>query len=173
MNPSVRGGWRVAMAAAGLAFAACSGDRSRSPACGLAQLAGPMQMKEELRNVRSAIGEVPRGLPGTLPAKVVGFPAGLAAVGYGPDGSLVIEFAGQGFPASPASFALLVVDDSSARVEGILVYDSEPPVTGLPRLGTVTSGRVTVPLYGVRLVYARVSNPRCPLFAQPAQRADS
>ncbi|MGH7754304.1 MAG: hypothetical protein ACREN5_15975, partial [Gemmatimonadales bacterium] len=72
-----------------------------------------------------------------------------------------------------ASFALLVVDDSSARVEGILVYDREPPSTSLPRLGTVTSGPVTVPLYGVRLVYARVSNPRCPLFAQPAQPADS
>lgn len=116
----------VPAAVAALLVAACAGDRSRSPACGLALIAGPTLIQQELLNARAVLTETPRGLPGTLPARVVGQAQGEALVGYS-DEQLVIGFQGEGFPTRPAGYGLLVVDDTSQRVQGVLVYESETP----------------------------------------------
>src|SRR5256886_13102862 len=53
-------------------FLFCSGDRSRSPTCGMAQLIGPSLIQDRLRHLPFVLTDAPRGLPGTLPVRVVG-----------------------------------------------------------------------------------------------------
>jgi hypothetical protein len=60
------------------------------------------------------------------------------------------------------------VDDSTQRAEGVLVYEGQRPPKTYPQLGTLTSGDKSIPLYGVRVDWASVSNPRCPLLGAPA-----
>jgi len=50
----------------------CGGDRSRSPTCGMAQLIGPSLIQDRLRQLPFVLTDAPRGLPGTLPVRVVG-----------------------------------------------------------------------------------------------------
>src|SRR5258705_2607394 len=52
----------------------CSGDRSRSPTCGMAQLIGPSLIQDRLRQLPFVLTDAPRGLPGTLPVRVIGTP---------------------------------------------------------------------------------------------------
>ncbi|MGH7568388.1 MAG: hypothetical protein ACREL9_05345 [Gemmatimonadales bacterium] len=151
-----------------LAVVACSTDRPRSPACGLALLVSPGLIREQLRNPLAVVPEAPRGLPASLPARVAGkgeAAKGEMTVGY-EQGLLVMEFQGDSFPRRPG-YALLVVDDTSNRAMGVLVYDTEGP-TEHPMIGRVTGPGLTVPLYGVRVDWAGVSNPRCPILGAPA-----
>jgi hypothetical protein len=71
-------------------------------------------------------------------------------------------YEGANFPTRPA-YALLVVDDTSQRAVGVLVYDREGPPDH-PRLGSVQGPQNEVPLHGVIVDWASVSNPRCPLL---------
>ena len=73
-------------------------------------------------------------------------------------------FEGEGFPATPG-FGLVLVEDSADTFKGVLIYDLDPP-QGLPQLGLVTGGTGTIPLYGARVAWGAVSEPRCPLFAR-------
>src|SRR5207247_6607626 len=59
-------------ALAAVALVACSGEGSRSPTCGLAQVAGPALIQQQLVNVPFVLTEAPRGLPASLPARVIG-----------------------------------------------------------------------------------------------------
>lgn len=164
------GGAAGAVGAVGLAvvlLGACGGDRSRSPTCGMALLIGPSVVMRTFEIPNAVIAEVPRGLPSSLPGRVVAQPApGTATIELGSTGQLVVAYRGIGFPTPGSGYALLVVDDSTSRAEGVLVFESTPRGQA-PQLGTVTDGANTVALYGVRLKYADVSNPRCPLFAAP------
>ena len=152
----------------------CAGDRTRSPMCGIAQLAGPALIQQQLVNLPYVLTEAPRGLPASLPARVV-------FVGEGPKpaqgqvliaytgNQLVMGYQGAGFPAPPGGYGLLVVDDSTRRAQGVLVYESQVP-RNYPELGSVTGSDRSVPLFGVRVDWAGVNNPRCPLLgdATPA-----
>ena len=154
-------------------WAACAGDRTRAPTCGIAQLAGPALIQQQLVNLPYVVTEAPRGLPPSLPARVV-------FVGQGPkpqqgrvliaySGShLVMGYEGDGFPPAPGGYGLLVVDDSTRRAQGVLVYESQVP-RNYPELGTVTGADRGIPLFGVRVDWAGVNNPRCPLLGQPTQ----
>lgn len=144
---------------------ACAPDRSRSPACGLAMLAGPTIIQEQLRNPRAVLTDAPRGLPETLPARVIGQPQGRVTIGDN-DGRLAMRYEGASFPQTANElngYGLLVVDDTSQRVQGVLIYESELP-RNHPRLGLVAGGDKTLPLFGVRVDWASMSNPRCPLL---------
>jgi hypothetical protein len=155
-------------AAAVLLLAACATDR-RSPTCGIALWAGPTMIQEQLRNPRVVLTEAPRGLPETLPARVIGHPQGTLAVSYA-DGDMTARFDGPGFPQNSDSlngYALLVVDDTSQRVQGVLIYESTLP-RNHPRLGLVSSGDRTLPLYGVRVDWVSMTNPKCPLLGDTA-----
>ncbi|HKW40287.1 MAG TPA: hypothetical protein VJN39_03465, partial [Gemmatimonadales bacterium] len=68
-------------------------------------------------------------------------------------------------------YALLVVDDSTQRTQGVLIYESQRPPPSYPSLGELTGGGRTIPLYGVRVEWQGVSNPRCPLFGAPGAPA--
>ena len=150
----------------------CGGDRSRSPTCGMAQLIGPSLIQDRLRLLPFVLTDAPRGLPGTLPIRVVGTPQqSTVAVTYA-KGALTMEYQGAGFPATSVSdstaYAILVVDDSTQRAVGVLIYESRRPPEGYPSVGALTGGDRTLPLYGVRVDWANVSNPKCPLLGTPA-----
>lgn len=153
-----------------LVIAACSSDASRSPACGLALIAGPTLIREQLLTARAVITDAPRGLPDSLPAMVIQQQKASVRVGYDAEGkTIVMEYAGPGFPTR-GGYGLLVVDDTSHRAVGVLIYESEEPKDH-PRLGTITGGAATLTLYGVRLDWASVSNPRCPILGAPQPRS--
>jgi hypothetical protein len=152
-------------------FPSCTGDRARSPTCGMAQLIGPSLIQDRLRHLPFVLTDAPRGLPGTLPVRVVGTPQqSTVAVTYS-KGALTMEYQGAGFPAASVSdttaYGILVVDDSTQRAEGVLIYESHRPPEGYPSIGTLTSADRTMPLYGVRVDWANVSNPKCPLLGAP------
>jgi hypothetical protein len=151
-----------------LAALACGGDRTRSPTCGLAQVAGPALIQQQLTVVPAVLAEAPRGLPASLPARVVGAPQGTVQVAYG-RGGLALTYAGPAVPAASVSdstaYALLVVDDSTQRAQGVLIYESRRPPPTYPQIGTLAAGeRTSIPVYGVRVSWVSVSNPRCPLL---------
>jgi len=150
-----------------LFVAACGGDASRSPACGLALIAGPTLIREHLLNARAVITDAPRGLPDSLPAMVIQQTRGWVRVGYDAEGkTLVMGYEGPGFPTR-GGYGLLVVDDTSHRAMGVLIYESEEPKQH-PRLGTIIGGGAALNLYGVRVDWSSVSNPTCPLLGGPA-----
>ena len=149
----------------------CGGDRSRSPTCGMAQLIGPSLIQDQLRVLPYVLTEAPRGLPGSLPARVAGTAQLSTVTITSAGGRLAMTYQGQNFPPSPTEttvYALLVVDDSSQRAEGVLLYEGQRPPKTYPELGSVTGSSRTIPLYGVRVDWASVSNPRCPLLGPPA-----
>ena len=123
-------------------FLSCGGDRTRSPTCGMAQLIGPSLIQDRLRHLPFVLTDAPRGLPGTLPVRVVGVTQQSAvAVSY-TKGALTMEFQGAGFPATSISdstaYAILVVDDSTQRAQGLLIYESRRPPEGYPSIGALT-----------------------------------
>ena len=146
-------------------IAACGTGRSGSPLCGMAQVVGPTVIQEQLQDARMILTDVPRGLPSSLPAKVATKQQqGSVLVGYDQSRNLVLGYQGTGFPlAGAGGYALLVMDDTSSRVEGVIIYESPAP-KDYPKLGTVSSGDANVPLYGVRVDWTGVSNPKCPLL---------
>lgn len=153
----------------------CGGDRSGSPTCGLAALAGPMLIQEQFKRLPFILTDAPRGLPASLPARVAGTALhGEVTVSYrGP--RLTMAYQGPGVPPFPTDttvYALLVVDDSTQRAHGVLIYEGVRPPATYPQLGVVTWGDKSIPLYGVRVDWASVSNPRCPLLGAPAPRSE-
>ena len=160
--------WISAVAISGIAATACNTDRSHSPTCGLALLVGPSMIQQRLAVANAVLTESPRGLPPKLPARVIFVgegakpPEGDVLVAYNRE-QLVIGYQGSGFPPAPGGYGVLVVDDSTQRAEGVLIYESDPP-RNFPQLGTVTGADRTVPLFGVRVDWPGVNNPRCPLL---------
>src|SRR2546422_4359546 len=149
-------------------FLSCGGDRSRSPTCGMAQLIGPSLIQERLRHLPYVLTDAPRGLPGTLPVRVVGTTQQRTVAVTYTKGALTMAYQGAGFPATSVSdstaYGILVVDDSTQRAEGVLIYESRRPPEGYPSVGALTGGDRTLPVYGVRVDWANVSNPKCPLL---------
>lgn len=153
----------------------CGGDRSGSPTCGIAALAGPMLIQERLKQAPFVLTDAPRGLATSLPARVAGSgQQGQVAVSYRRH-QLSMTYQGPNFPALPTDttvYALLVVDDSTQRAEGVLIYEGARPPATYPSLGVVTAAGTdqSIPLYGVRVDWSSMSNPRCPLLGGPVQR---
>src|SRR6266480_974861 len=110
---------RVAVILGSATLARCGGDRSRSPTCGLALLVGPAMVQQRMTNILYVLTDAPRGLPPTLPARVAGqTQEGEVLVAYDKS-HLVMGYQGAGFPASPGGFAVLVVEDSMQRAQGV------------------------------------------------------
>lgn len=146
---------------------ACGRGSGGSPTCGIALIAGPSLIMQQLANARAVLTDPPRGVPDSLPALVIQQKTGSGAVIVGRDaeGKVSMQFRGPGFPSR--GYGLLVVDDTSQRALGVLIIDQEEP-QGHPAIGTVIGSSTALNLYGVRVDWASVSNPRCPLFGVPA-----
>lgn len=150
----------------------CGRDGSHSPTCGMAQFIGPSLIQNQLTLAPFVLTEAPRGLPASLPARVAGGTVQQSAVSISYSGSqLAMTYQGANFPPYPTDstvYALLVVDDSTQRAQGVLLYEGQRPPKSYPHIGTVSGGDKTVPLYGVRVNWPSVSNPRCPLLGSAA-----
>lgn len=142
---------------------ACNRNPENSASCGITFMAAAGIVLQSLQDVNRLVANPPPQLPEVLPARVIGHGTARAVVAHGPDG-LVLGYEGQGFPAVPG-FGLLLVDDSSEVVRGVLIYEAEGPV-GYPKLGTITGAGAALPLYGARVHWPSVTAPRCPLFAE-------
>ncbi|MGH7531095.1 MAG: hypothetical protein ACREMN_11985 [Gemmatimonadales bacterium] len=151
--------------AVALVLLGCARDASRSPTCGIALIAGPTLIQQQLNNAGALIADPPRGLPESLPAMVIQQRQAQVTVGYDAEGRILMGYRGEGFPTR-GGYGLLVVDDTSRRAMGVLILESEEP-TQHPRLGTITGGGAALNLYGVRVDWASVNNPRCPLLGPP------
>jgi hypothetical protein len=149
-----------------LVAAACGRTGSSgSPTCGIAAIAGPGLIREQLMNPRAVITDPPRGLPDSLPAIVINSKPGAVIVGRDAEQRISMQYRGPGFPAQ--GFGLLVVDDSTQRAMGVYIFEQQEP-SQHPKIGTIVGGSGVLNLYGVRVNWAGVSNPRCPLFGAPA-----
>ena len=152
-----------------LVAAACSRGSSGSPTCGIALLAGPGLITSQLSNARAVLTDPPRGIPDSLPALVIQQKndRGAVIVGRDAEGKISMQFRGPAFPSR--GYGLLVVDDTSQRAMGVFALDQEEPLNH-PAIGTIIGGGTTLNLYGVRVDWASVNNPRCPLFGGPASQ---
>lgn len=163
----VRSGRFCFLVAAALLGGACSGGTRGSPTCGIAAIAGPALIASQLSNARAVVTDPPRGLPDSLPTLIFqpkSRDTGVVIVTRDASGRVSMLYRGAGFPAR--GYALLVVDDTSQRAMGVLIVDQEEPKRP-PAIGTVIGGSTALNLYGVRVDWASVSNPRCPLFGGP------
>lgn len=142
---------------------ACGGNPENSPSCGIASIAAASMILQSIQDLNRLVVDPPAELPNPLPARVVGYGTASAVVGSGPEG-LVLGYQGPGFPKVPG-FGLLLVDDSSEVVRGVLIYEPEAP-PNRPQLGTISGTSSTLPLYGVRVHWPSVNTPRCPLFGR-------
>lgn len=150
-----------------LVAVACGRGNSGSPTCGIALLAGPGLITSQLTNARAVLTDPPRGIPDSLPALVIQQKndRGAVIVGRDAEGKISMQFRGPAFPSR--GYGLLVVDDTSQRAMGVMILDQEEPLNH-PAIGTIIGGGTTLNLYGVRVDWASVNNPRCPLFGGPA-----
>lgn len=117
---------------------------------------------EQMQTGTKVLAVVPEDFGGTVATRVPGYGTVAGAVADTPDGPIV-TYSGDGFPSIPG-FGIMLVEDSTDTFQGVLIYDLDPPM-GYPILGGVSDGRLTVPLYGMRVSWSAVSFPRCPLFA--------
>jgi hypothetical protein len=152
------------LAAVLLVVAGCGRSSGGSPTCGIAALAGPSLITSQLGNARAIITDPPRGVPDSLPALAIQpqrNERGAVLAGRDAEGKISMQYRGQSFPQR--GYALLVVDDTSQRAMGVLIVDQEEP-QGRPPIGSIIGGSTVLNLFGVRVDWANVSNPRCPLF---------
>jgi len=150
------------------ALVACEGNPENSAACGFASFAAGSMVLQSLENLNMVVSEAPTQAPAELPARVVGYGTARVLVAQGPDG-LTMGYEGEGFPPVPG-FGLLLVDDSTETLRGVLIFEPEGP-GGYPRVGSIAGSSGTIPLYGLRVHWPSLNAPRCPLFAPRA--ADS
>ena len=145
-----------------LAFTACHSNPENSAVCGISSIAGATMALQYLRNSAAFLTSPPGGMAASLPARVVGYGTSRVLVTDTPDG-LVLGYEGTGFPVTPG-FGLLLVDDSSEVIRGVMIFDKERQ-DHVPTIGTISGSVLTIPLHGVRVNWGSVSADRCPLFA--------
>ena len=156
---------------------ACSVDPRHSPVCGMALLVGPRLIFEQLSTARALLTEAPRGLPVTLPARVVGGSDSTFVSIASDRDHVLLEYHGGKLPIvtrdstgrDSTVFGVLLVDDSTATVEGVLIFDRPRPPADYPQIGRLADGDRSVPFYGARVNWASVSNARCPLLGKPTK----
>jgi hypothetical protein len=145
-----------------LAVSACNPNPENGAFCGFSSIAGATMALQYLRNGDAFLTSPPGGMAAALPARVVGYGTSRVLVTDTPDG-LVLGYEGTGFPMTPG-FGLLLVDDSSEAIRGVMIFDKERQ-DHMPVIGTISGSLLTIPLHGVRVNWGSVSGERCPLFA--------
>ena len=145
-----------------LLVAACGRGESRgNPACGIAALAGPNAVLEAFTVPQQTLSVPPIRLPERTVARLAAGPGLLALVGRS-DSGLVIGVEGALPPQSAPAFGVLVVQRGGAP-QGVVLFEGTP-IEAAPRLGLVSVGGKTLPLFGVEVDMAGIQDARCPLF---------
>ena len=151
------------VSAAGLVFACGERNPENSAACGFAMLGAANAVRQQMVSGSKMLTEVPRDMGTRIATRAPGYGTTPAMVADSPEGPIV-AYEGEGFPTVPG-FGVILVEDSTDTFRGVLVMDLDPPGMGYPVLGGVTNGSYMIPLYGLRVAWASVSTPNCPLFA--------
>src|SRR5215471_448383 len=142
---------------------ACSVDPHHSPVCGMALLVGPRLLLEQIGDAHALLTNAPRGLPATLPARIVGGPDSTFVRVSSERDQVVLDYQGGKLPvAGPADstgrdstvFGVLLVDDSTATVQGVLIFDRPRPPKEFPQIGRLADQNQAVPFYGARINWA-------------------
>jgi hypothetical protein len=141
------------------------GCTDREAACRLAHLAGPLSVMEGFAR-GDGITEAPALLPERLVARFLGGGAVGATVARDTSGMVRLSVPPPPVGAPQPTWAVLVTDRTLATL-GVLLYDG-PVLPDYDEIGQVESGSFLLPLLGVRVDPAAVSDPRCPFFPATA-----
>ena len=141
-------------------MAGCDQPAGRVPVtCGVAALAAASNLLEQFTIPNQTLAAPPGTLPGRLVARVIADGAFPAVVGR-TDSLLVIGVEGNPPAGVRLGFGVLVVDTQD-RVMGMALYEGDP-IPGAPRLGEVSVGGASIPLIGVQVDSAKITDPNCP-----------
>ena len=143
-----------------------AGNPENSAVCGFTSIAASTLVLQSLQNTHAQLTEAPGDLGTQVAARVVGHGTSHALVARSAEG-VVLGFEGDGFPQTPPGFGLLLEDDSSEVVRGVLIFEIKPP-PGYKQIGTISGSSATLPLLGTRINWPSVSDVKCPLFATEA-----
>jgi hypothetical protein len=149
------------LAAPLILLGACHGNPENNAACGFTSMAVASRLVQSLQDLSHAVNTPPADVPGVIPGKVVAHGTRPVAASRSPKG-LTLTYAGDAFPQVPG-FGVLLVDDSTEAVRGVMIFEPDPP-KGWPQLGTIESGGTSLPLLGMRVHWADMNAPRCPVF---------
>ena len=149
------------LAAPLILLAACHGNPENSAACGFTAMAVASRLVQSLQDLSHAVTKPPSDVPAELPGKVVAHGTTPVTTSRSATG-LALRYTGEAFPKIPG-FGLLLVDDSTEAVRGVMIFEPDPP-KGWPTLGTIEDGSTTLPLLGMRVHWADLNAPRCPMF---------
>jgi hypothetical protein len=108
------------------------------------------------------LSAAPRRVPATLPVRVVAGALYAADVTRNDSTTVTITLR-DSLPAGLVPGSGVLVQDTSGRTRGVVLYESVP-VAGAPHIGRVVSGSAATPLVGIQVDPARFADPRCPLF---------
>jgi hypothetical protein len=148
-----------------LILVACGGDRNpeNSAVCGMAAMAAGTMILDQFQGRTTVMDSAPPDLVGTVPARIIGRGTAHALVARTETG-VALGYEGEGFPEIPG-FAVALVDDSTEALRGVVIFESAGPAD-YPQIGVISSATSSLPLYAMRITWSRVSEPRCPLFAE-------
>jgi hypothetical protein len=152
-----------------LLISACTGRREGrgNPACGIAALAAPNAVLEAFTVPQQSLSVPPSRLPERTVARLAAGPALPALVGRS-DSGLIVGVEGPLPAQSTPAFAVLVVQRGGAT-QGVMLFEGTP-IEAAPRLGLVSVGDRTLPLFGVEVDMAGIQDARCPLFPDSLAR---
>lgn len=129
------------------------------PTCGVAALAAATTLLEQFTIPNQTLTAPPSSLPERTVARVVADGAFPAVIGR-TDSLLVVGVEGNPPATVKPGFGVLVVD-LKERVNGVALYEGDP-IPGAPRLGEVSLAGGSVPLIGVQVDAAKITDPNCP-----------
>jgi hypothetical protein len=142
-------------------LAACRGNPENNAACGFTSMAVASRLVQSLQDLSHVVNTPPTDVPPLMPGKVVAHGTSRVTASR-TDAGLALRYEGEAFPTLPG-FGLLLVDDSSETVRGVMIFAPDPP-KGYPQLGTIANGATSLPLLGMRVHWADLNAARCPLF---------
>lgn len=150
-----------------LALTACGkSSGGGSAACGIAALTGPLAVKDAFAR-GNMLDVVPDSVPPSLPVRVVAGPLIDAFLKHRDSTGLAFSIEGKIPTGALPGYGVLLVDVATKPL-GILLFDGRA-VPNARLLGTVSVRDSALPLLGIRINLAGFEDPKCPLFAEPAQ----
>jgi hypothetical protein len=129
------------------------------PTCGVAALAAATTLLEQFTIPNQTLAAPPSALPERTVARIIADGVFPAVVGR-TDSLLIIGVEGNPPATAKPGFGVLVADQQE-RVIGIALYEGTP-ITGAPRLGEVSLAGSSIPLIGVQVDPAKITDPSCP-----------
>jgi hypothetical protein len=141
-------------------LAACAGHGGGA-SCGFVSVAGANLLLGAFAEPNQTLSAPPRRLPATLPVRLVAgaiYSADVTAA----DSTVTVTLR-EALPPRVMPGSGVLVQDPSGRILGVVVYEA-PPVAGAPRIGSLVTPSVTVPLVGIQVDLSRFEDPKCPTF---------